>query len=162
MTSRLLCLPFALAVTFVLGPAGCARSSHAAPTRAPPAATVAREHDSEESERRMPERALDVRINGKPAAAWQPAQIAKVPAMRVQNKQGAAREAWSIDELAHQLAGPTARVVAVLGPNSKRIPVDAAPGRTLVLRVTRDGDYKAQWAEGAPLMHDVRGLELAQ
>jgi hypothetical protein len=158
MTSRWLCLPLALA----LAPAGCSRSSDAAPTRAAPAATVAREHDAEEAERRLPERALDVRINGKPVAAWQPEQIAKVPAMRVQNKQGAVREAWSIDELAHRLAGPTARVTALVGPNAKRVPVEAAPGRTLVLRVTRDGDYKAQWAEGAPLLHDVRGLELAQ
>jgi hypothetical protein len=154
-------LPLAL---LALLPTGCNRSS-AAPSRGAPAPQVAREnreHDAEEAERRLPQYPLAVRVNGAPAADWRPEQVAQVPALKVQNKQGEVREAWSVDDLAHKLVGPTAHVTALLGPNDKRVSVDATAARTLVLRVTRDGDYKAQSREGNPLMHDVRGVEVAR
>jgi hypothetical protein len=159
-------------VFFALLPAGgCSRKSDAANApRAAPEPTVAREHDGtarrdrdgDESERRLPERALEVRLNGAAASPWRPEQVAAIPAMHVQNKQGEAREAWSVDDVAHKLVGPTARVVAVLGTNAKRVSVDAAPGHTLVLRVTRDGEYKAQWSDGGQVLHDVRGVEVTR
>jgi hypothetical protein len=154
-------LPLAL---LALLPAGCNRSS-AAPSRAAPAPRVAREnreHDAEEAERRLPQYPLAVRVNGAPAADWRPEQVAQIPALKVQNKQGEVREAWALDDLAHKLVGPTAHVTALLGANDKRVPVDAAAASTLVLRVTRDGDYKAQSRDGKPLLHEVLGVELAR
>jgi hypothetical protein len=111
---------------------------------------------------------VDVVVDGKPAV-WDAAAFAKVPHQPGTNNGGEARDMWSLRDLAHQLAGDTARVVAVTGDVTKAI--DAAawsdPARTPILHTTRRGTLKFRWADKAGAwqqdieVKDVTKLELA-
>src|SRR5262245_446258 len=66
------------------------------------------------------------------------------------NNDGEARETWSLRDVARVLVGPSARVVAVVGPEDKRT-LDAADWsnatRTPILHTTRRGTLKFRWAD---------------
>lgn len=110
---------------------------------------------------------LEVRIAGKPSV-WQQEAFDKV-ARYTKGSDGEARDVWSLRELAHQLAGPTARVTAVTGEDGTKQIDEAAwndARRTPLLHTTRRGTLKYRWADGDGTwgeseVKDVSKLELA-
>lgn len=110
---------------------------------------------------------LEVVVAGAPAV-WQQAEFAKV-AKYTKGVDGEARDVWSLRDLARELAGPTARVVAVTGQDGTRT-IDATAWtddkRTPLLHTTRRGTLKFRWANaagkwGEAEVRDVSKLELA-
>jgi len=110
---------------------------------------------------------LEVRVGGTPAT-WQQDAFDKV-ARYTKGTDGEARDVWSLRELAHQLAGPTARVTAVTGEDGTKQIDEAAwndPQRTPLLHTTRRGTLKYRWADGNGAwgeseVKDVSRLEIA-
>src|SRR3569623_2561970 len=95
----------------------CAKKEEAAPG---PTAGSAADKPHHHEDRRDPQAAptklaLTVAIAGKPGVTWRADALAKVPKMTGTASAGAARETWSLRELAHQHVGPSARVTAVIG-----------------------------------------------
>lgn len=112
---------------------------------------------------------LAVTIDGA-LASWGADDFAKVPHYAGKNNDGEARDVWSLRDFAHQLAGPTARVVSVTGA-SGTVPIaveawnDAS--RTPILHTTRRGTLKFRWADkdsawGETGVKDVTGLVIAK
>jgi hypothetical protein len=91
---------------------------------------------------------LAVTVDGTPAT-WAKDAFDKTPHYASTNNGGESRDVWSLRELAHQVVGPTARVVAITGDITK--PIDAAawgdPGRTPIVHTTRRGTLKFRWAD---------------
>lgn len=127
-------------VAAVLLAAACHKSTPAAPAAVAPAAAPA--HDDGV--------ALQVVVNGKPTAAWTSDTIARTAAVAMTNHNGQAREGWPLKALTRALIGDQARVVA-LAAGDERVAIDERawndPSRTLVLRLSRRGEYKAHWVQ---------------
>lgn len=109
---------------------------------------------------------LAVTVDGKPAT-WEQAVFDTTPHFATANKDGEARDTWSLRELVGLQAGVTARVTAVIGDPKKTI--DAASwadtSRTPILHRTRRGALKFRWADasgkwGETEVKDVTGLEI--
>ena len=122
-------------------------------------------HDPAEA---IPQLKLDVRVDGV-AATWQQDVFDRVPHFASANKDGEARDTWSLRELVHSAVGPNARVVAVIGDQRKEI--DAAAwadaDRTPIVHRTRRGWLKFRWADksgawGEADVKDVSGLEIVR
>ena len=124
------------------------------------------EHDKAEQPAAL---SLAVTIDGA-RATWGADAFAKVPHYAGKNNDGEARDVWSLRDFAHELAGPTARVVAVTGASgTSPIAADAwnDGSRTPILHTTRRGTLKFRWADrhgawGDAGVKDVTALELAK
>ena len=106
---------------------------------------------------------LDAKI-GTATKTWGRDALDRVPRFTV-GTDGADREMWSLRELAHTLVGPTARVVAVIGPRETRR-VDAAAWadatRTPILHTTRRGTLKFRWADKDGKWADVEVVDVSR
>ena len=91
---------------------------------------------------------LDVKI-GSASSTWSKDAFAKAPRFAV-GTDGEGRDVWSLRDLARTLVGPTAHVVAIVGPKETRR-LDAAAwsdaARTPILHTTRRGTLKFRWAD---------------
>lgn len=104
---------------------------------------------------------LAVTIDGK-LETW---RLDRVPHFITKNTSGQEREAWSLREVA-KLAGPDARVTAVLG--TPRLDIDQATwsgDKIPIIHRTRRGGMKFRWTDNAGTWNDaevkdVTGLEL--
>jgi hypothetical protein len=92
--------------------------------------------------------AIEISLDGKPTEAWTLERIKTVETKKVPSGD-AARESWSLRDLAHALVGPKARVVAVAGAGHRKLAIDPKawddPRETPALRVNRQGLFKFQW-----------------
>jgi hypothetical protein len=110
---------------------------------------------------------LDVTTKGT-TATWHQDSFDKV-ARYTKGTDGEARDVWSLRELVHQLAGPTARVASVTGDDGTKTIDPAAwddATRTPLLHTTRRGTLKFRWADasgtwGESEVKDVVRIELA-
>jgi hypothetical protein len=112
---------------------------------------------------------VHVKVGGA-VKTWSRADLDRVPkyTLGTKNNEGENRDTWSLRELAHVLVGPTARVVAVVGPDETKTVDKAAwddPKRTPVLHTTRRGTLKYRWADakgewGDTEVRDVARIEL--
>jgi hypothetical protein len=112
---------------------------------------------------------LRVVIAGRPPTSWTAADFAAVPRFTV-HADNAARDAWSLRDIAHKLVGPKARVTLAVdgdGTRDRIAPQDWGDTRkTPVLRINRRGMYKIEWVDKDGNMledddvRDVRSLEL--
>jgi hypothetical protein len=116
-----------------------------------------------------PKLKLAVTIAGA-SATWTDEAFADVPKMAGVASDGEARETWSLRELVHRNVGPSARVVAVTGPDGKQ-PVEATAwadaSQTPILHSTRRGSLKFRWADkdgrwGETIVKGVTGLEITR
>ena len=108
-------------------------------------------------------------MNGKPAAPWTLAKLAATRKVAVTNPNGEARDGWPLRDVTRALVGEGARVVA-LASDDERVAIDPRAwqdhSRTLLLRLSHRGEYKAQWLGGdgegdeAFLKH-IRRIEIA-
>jgi len=108
----------------------------------------AHHEDRDDPATAAPSLALSVDLGGD-VIAWQGDELAKVPHHPGANRQGDARDVWSLRDVVHTLVGPTARVVAVTGVDgTTAIPDDAwaDDARTPILHTTRRGTLKFRWA----------------
>lgn len=151
-----------LAAALALAAAGCHRSR-------PNAGAAGPGHGDHRAARRAPSAAapLEVVVDGKPAPAWSAAELAAAAVLTVTNQNGETREVWPLQTIVHKLVGPEARVVA-LDADGDRVDVDARawrdPARTLVLHLSRRGEFKAHWVSGGvadgALLKGVRKIEI--
>jgi hypothetical protein len=138
-----------------------------------PAGSAGSAHHRKHEDRREPVIAdappltLNVTANGT-TTTWHQDAFDKV-ARYTKGNDGEARDVWSLRELAHQLAGPTARVTSVTGDDGTKT-VDRAvwddAARTPLLHTTRRGTLKFRWADadgkwGESEVKDVVRIELA-
>jgi len=111
---------------------------------------------------------LEVSIDGA-MTTWSRDAFDKLPRRAGKASDGEARETWSLRELAHQAAGPNARVVAVVGDARKTIDQAAwdDASRTPILHATKRGALKFRWEDGAGQwgdteVKDVTKLEIVR
>jgi hypothetical protein len=137
------------------------------------AGSASRPHHRKHEDRREPVVAdapplkLDVMAKGT-TATWRQDAFDKV-ARYTKGTDGEARDVWSLRELVHQLAGPTARVTSVTGDGATKTIEPAAwdnAARTPLLHTTRRGTLKFRWADadgkwGESEIKDVVRIELA-
>ena len=106
---------------------------------------------------------LDAKI-GAATKTWGRDALDRVPRFTA-GTDGADREMWSLRELAHTLVGPTARVVAIIGPRETRR-LDAAAWadatRTPIVHTTRRGTLKFRWADKDGKWGDVEVVDLSR
>jgi hypothetical protein len=115
----------------------------------------------------QPGLSLAVTIDGKPQT-WAQDVFDRVPHFTIKNNGGDDRDAWSLHELA-KLAGPNARVTAVIGEPRQVIEPAAWADATKIPIVhrTRRGALKFRWTDSAHTWSeaetkDVTGLELTR
>ena len=155
--------------------AGCERTTAVA-APAPKAAADTQPADavlprsSGPGDGRKAEGVLAVILDGKPGPTWSPEQVTSGPRLALTNKNGEARDAWSVRELVSRLLGPGARVAALVDGSGERLEISPAEWgdaqKALVLRVSNRGGYKAHWtarngSAGDAILRDVRKLEIA-
>lgn len=109
---------------------------------------------------------LDVRVDGA-ATTWAQDVFDRVAHHAATNKSGKARDTWSLRDSAHEMAGPNARVVAVIGTTKESITSDAWAdvSRTPIVHRTGRGGLKFRWADANGTwdeanVGDVVGLEV--
>jgi hypothetical protein len=128
-------------ITAILCAAACHKSTPAAPAAAPPAAAAPAKDDGA---------TLEIVVNGKPTATWTADKIARTGAVTMTNHNGQSREGWPLKALTKSLVGDKARVVA-LDAGDERVAIDERAWndatRTLVLRLSHRGEYKAHWVQ---------------
>jgi hypothetical protein len=133
-----------------------------------PPQTQTKHEDRHDPAEAMPALELDVTVDGA-ATRWRQDVFDRVPHFASTNKDGEARDTWSLRELVHTAVGPSARVVAVIG--DKRKEIDAAAwadaDRTPIVHRTRRGWLKFRWADKTGAwseaeVKDVSGLEIAR
>jgi hypothetical protein len=81
---------------------------------------------------------------------WTGDSFAQVPRLPGKNRDGEARDVWSLRELARRLVGPTARVTGVTGAGGTTTLAPEAwadAARTPILHTTRRGTLKFRWAD---------------
>ncbi len=134
----------------------------------PPAVQPVKHEDRHDPAVAAPPLELAVHV-GEQTVVWHQDVFDRVPHFASANHDGESRDTWSLRELAHAAAGPSARVVAVLGDTRKAI--DAAawddPARTPIVHRTRRGWLKFRWADkdgqwSDAEVKDVVGLELVR
>jgi hypothetical protein len=112
---------------------------------------------------------LEVVVNGKPVAAWTPAQIASAPGISMTNANGEQKQGFPLKALAQKLVGQKARIVA-LDSDDDRVAIDEKawndPSRVLVIKLSHRGEYKAHWVAGGvaddAFLKGVRRIEVVQ
>jgi hypothetical protein len=125
-------------------------------------------HDSE-PEGQAAGSPIEIVVNGQPAPQWTPERLASANAMAVTNQNGERREGWPLKQLTRAILGPKARIVA-LATVDERVTIDERqwndPARTLILRLSRRGQYKANWVEAGvaddALLKGITRIELVQ
>ena len=156
--------------------AACHRSQPQPSPAAPPSAAAVVSHqrgersDHDGRPQAAPQSDLEVLVNGKPVAPWTAARMTAAQKIAVTNSNGEARDGWPLRDLTRALVGAQARVVA-LASDDERVTIDARdwqnPSRTLLLRLSHRGEYKAQWlgADGSssdePFLKHIRRIEIA-
>jgi hypothetical protein len=146
----------ALLLTAVVCAAACHKST---PATAP--ASTASEHDDGAT--------LAVVVNGKPIASWSAQQIARTGTVSVTNHNGQSREGWPLKAVTRSLLGDKARVVAIAA-GDERVAIDEKAwndtSRTLVLRLSHRGAYKAHWVQAGhtdeAFLKNVDRIEVVQ
>lgn len=112
---------------------------------------------------------LDVTVGDK-TTTWQESDFDKVAKLPGKNRDGEARDVWSLRALADTLVGKGATVIAVTG-DSGRVMISpdawADPSRTPILHTTRRGSLKFRWTDkdgtwGDTSVRDVTKLEIAK
>jgi hypothetical protein len=157
---------------------GCSKSADPKPVDPPaaenPAASTGSAHHRKHQDRResvvadAPPLTLNVVSNGT-QVTWHQDSFDKV-ARYTKGTDGEARDVWSLRDLVHQLAGPTAWVTSVTGGDGTKSIEHAAwddTTRTPLLHTTRRGTLKFRWADGAGTwgeseVKDVTRIEIAQ
>jgi hypothetical protein len=134
----------------------------APPAAATPVAVPPKHEDRHDPATSAPALSLEVTIQGT-TTTWSRDAFDRVPHVPGKNNDGEARDVWSLRDLAHQLVGPSARIVKVTGAEAtKTIAADAwaDPSRTPILHTTRRGTLKFRWADkdGAWLETEVRDV----
>lgn len=116
---------------------------------------------------------LAIVVDGKPAATWHRAELAKLAAIAMKNEANGAdtREAHGLRELAASVAGAKGRVTEIVGADGAVLPITADAwrdaARTPVIRVNRRAMLKVQWIDAGakPLdgadLRDVHELRFA-
>jgi hypothetical protein len=166
MTQRYL---MALAITFT---AGCHRGSATPAASAAPVAPahVARaHHQGGESDGQAAGSPIEIIVNGKPVPDWTPERLASAASVSLTNQNGEQRDGWLLKPLTQSIVGPKARIVA-LAADDRRVPIDERawndPARTLILRLSHRGQYKANWVESGvsdeALVKGITRIEIAQ
>lgn len=159
-----------LAFGLLVGSAGCHRRSEAAAPRVQ-ARNEPPRHLRQGGDDRKPSAAIDVVVDGKPTAKMTADQLDATPVLDLVNKNGEARQGWSLHDLASKFVGPQARVVAVVGANGQKFAVEPKdwqdPSKFLVLKVSHKGDYKLHWAsrDGSSddaVLKGVREIDVAR
>jgi hypothetical protein len=161
--TRLVLIALALA-----GAAACHRHS-AAPASSAPARAAKVHHHDVEPEGQASGSPIEVVVNGKPAAAWTPQRLSSATAVSLTNQNGEQREGWPLKPLTQSIVGPKARIVA-LATEDERVAIDEKswndPTRTLILRLSRRGQYKANWVQAGvaddALLKGITRIEIAQ
>lgn len=157
----------ALALTFGVG---CHRG--AAPPKASAApAPIARVHHQAggEADGQAAGSPIEIIVNGKPAPDWTPERIASGPSLPLTNQNGEQRDAWLLKPLTQSILGPSARIVA-LATDDRRVAIDERawndPTRTLVMRLSHRGQYKANWMQSGvsdeTLVKGITRIEIKQ
>jgi hypothetical protein len=158
----------ALVLTFVL--VGCHKDPPPTPPPAPAVTATQNKGEGEAAQRRA-SKPLAVLLNGQPGPTWTPEKVNAVPFVHITNGNGEDREGWSLHDLTKALVGPNARVTAMVDGAGERVEVTPPawndPKKTLVVRVTRRGDYKVHWASADGTVSDailkgIQRLEIAQ
>ena len=123
-------------------------------------------HDRATSPARL---VLDVTV-GDQTTTWRESDFARVAKLPGTNRDGEARDVWSLRALADTLVGKGAAVIAVTG-ESGRVMISpdawADPTRTPILHTTRRGSLKFRWTDkdgawGDTSVRDVTRLEIAK
>lgn len=148
-------LVLALAVGLALG--ACSKSDSPKPED---------RHDPAMAAERL---SLGVAI-GDAKETWTAAELAATPKLAGSASDGEARDTWSLRELVHQHVGPTARVIAVVGPGGRVLVEPTAwddATKTPILHTTKRGTLKFRWADsagkwGETLLKDVASIEVAR
>jgi hypothetical protein len=164
--TRTVCL-----LAIVCAVAACQKSKPAAQKSAP-AASASREGRRGGDKHRSTDVAgapLEVVLNGKQVSSWTPSQIASAPAITMTNQNGEQKSAWQLKALARSLVGAKARIVA-LDSDDDRVAIDEHawndPSRTLVIKLSHRGEYKAHWVAGGvaddAFLKGVRRVEVVQ
>ena len=112
---------------------------------------------------------IEIVVNGKPAPEWTPEKIASGPSLPLTNQNGEQRDAWLLKPLTQSILGPKARIVA-LATEDRRVAIDERawndPTRTLVMRLSHRGQYKANWMQGdvsdETLVKGITRIEIAE
>jgi type IV secretory pathway VirJ component len=165
--------PFAALLLASSLAAGCHRSSAAKPPPAPVPVVAQHERadrsDNDGRAQAAPQADLEVVVNGKPVAPWTLARLSAAQKVAVTNPNGEQRDGWPLRDVTRALVGQGARVVALASDN-ERVTIDPRDwqdsSRTLLLRLSHRGEYKAQWLGGdgegdeAFLKH-IRRIEIA-
>lgn len=161
MTRFYACLPLLFAL-------GCEKKTAAATPA--PASAVAALAVAAPSDGRVARSPLAIVVDGQPAAAWSPAEVAALPRLSMTNKNGETRDGWSLRDAAKKIAAG-ARVTALVGEDGERLAI--SPGdwsdahKTLVLKVSNRGSYKAHWlaadgSSGDAVLKNVAKVEFAK
>jgi hypothetical protein len=158
-----------LIALLLVGGAACHRKA-AAPASSAAAARAAKPHHHDvEPEGQAAGSPIEIVVNGKPAPAWTPERLASASAVSLTNQNGEQREGWPLKPLTQSIVGPKARIVA-LATEDERVAIDAQawndPTRTLILRLSRRGQYKANWVQAGvaddALLKGITRIEIAQ
>jgi hypothetical protein len=165
-----------VALILVSAFAACHRAPPAQPApsaTSPATASAHRPHDEHNDHdgraQAAPRADLEVLVNGKPAAPWTLARLTAAQKVAITNANGEAREGWPLRDLTRALVGAEARVVA-LASDEERVAIDTRDwqdqSRTLLLRLSHRGEYKAQWlaADGSSdeaFLKHIRRIEIA-
>ena len=160
MTRLYACLPLLLAL-------GCEKKTAAA---APAVAAPAVAAPAAPTDGRVAKSPLAIVVDGKPAADWSPSEVATLPRLQLTNKNGETRDGWSMRDAAKKIA-PSARVTALVGEDGERLAIAPADWsdaqKTLVLKVSNRGSYKAHWvaadgSSGDAILKNVARVEFAK
>jgi hypothetical protein len=160
-----------LAFGLLVGGAGCHRRSEAAAAPRVQARNEPMRHLRQGGDDRKPSAAIDLVVDGKPTSKMTAAELDATPVLDLVNKNGEARQGWSLHDLASKFVGPQARVVAVVGSNGQKFAVDSKDwqdsSKFLVLKVSHKGDYKLHWAsrDGSSddaVLKGVREIDVAR
>jgi len=128
--------------------AACGHSSSDAPPAPQPQEKPHHHEDRHDPQGSATGFSLDVTVDGA-HQTWTPDTFAKVPHLLGKNKDGEARDVWSLREVASGLVGSGARVVSITGDVTKAIGSDAWADATRIpiVHSTRRGTLKFRWAD---------------
>jgi hypothetical protein len=128
----------------------------------------AHEH-AEEREQKAVVDVIQVLVDGKPASDLTIEKLKSIKTGTVAGASDTGKEGWSLHDVARQLVGAKARVIAVSASKTKRLELEPAkwsdPKRVPMLRVNRRGEFKFQWViDGTvmPLEPEMRSVHVIE
>ncbi len=149
---------------------GCSRSAAEQKAQPAPVVSASPKHEDRHDPARDdgPPISIEVKLAGT-TKHWTRETLEQVPRVKVGAvaNDGEDRDTWSLRELAHALVGPEARVVRVVGEDTRSIDRAAwdDPAHVPVLHTTRRGTLKFRWTDAAgkwgdTAVKDVSRLEI--